>query len=348
MLVNDYEAKTISFIGKLILVALILTPIFTFQESLSLLIGGFINYSSILTSPYIKGVKDLIFIFIILSSILFIIQTLRVNRITLIILTVILIFILLPAYYFNDNIWLYLSGIRWIMPFILLAFLINHIDKNLILSISKILFYLFLIHFTFQIIQVMYALNPYMRNPGIFIVPNTAALFSLIVLFFCVHYMGSQMKKLIHILVPISIYVTQSGTGIAVYIIFMMIYHLPRRYLIFVPIISILMVAVLLVTLDFLTGRYGLVENSLGPRVTIFLDLLWNGNYWPENFGIGTATAYLLSNKFDLPLNVVETDSWYAGIIVNLGLFTSFLILTIIMTFLLKLLCQKIKRNYYF
>jgi len=125
-------------INKLILTVLLLTPIFSFQEYLALIMleqRGFVNTSNTLSSIYLKGVKDIFFILIIVSSVLIIIESLKINRASMIGIAIILLFILLPAYYYHNNILVFLSGIRWLMPFILVAFLIDHIDKRLLYKI---------------------------------------------------------------------------------------------------------------------------------------------------------------------------------------------------------------------
>ncbi len=336
MILNKTSSAT--RIEKLILLVLILTPIFSFQESLALLMEGrrgLVNTSNILTSVYIKGLKDLFFILIILISLLMIIEKLSIKRVTVVFLGFILVFILLPAYYYHSNVLIYLSGIRWIMPFILAAFLVSHVDKELIIKIGTIIFYLFIIHFIIQIIQLFFSygyfgLNTFglsSRNPGIFYIPSTAAVFAVLVLFFSKYYMRKEFERKIFYLIPISIFLTASGTGIGIYIIFMTIYYLKKSLLPFVPIFLIFVGIILLLSLDSLSGRSGLVENSLGVRLEIFIDVLLNATYLPQHFGYGTATGELIVNKFNLNIPMISTESWYASSIVNLGLINSLLIL---------------------
>lgn len=333
--------SSVPLINKLILTVLLLTPIFTFQESLALIMlehRGFVNTSNTLSSIYLKGVKDIFFILIIVSSVLIIIETLKINRVSMIGIAVILLFILLPAYYYHNNILVFLSGIRWLMPFILVAFLIDHIDKRLLYKIGTIMFYLFIFHFIMQIIQLFFSYGYFglnsiglsSRNPGIFYVPSTAATFTIIVLFFCNYYMKESLQKKIFYLIPISIFLTASGTGIGIYLIFMIIYYLKNNYLPYLPAIIISAAILLILSLDLLSGRTGLVENSLGIRFEHFQKALISGHYLPRDFGYGTATAELIMNKFNLDLNMIITHSWYASSIVNLGLINSTLIFIIL------------------
>ncbi len=346
-------------IEKLILLILLLTPIFSFQESLALLIEerrGLVNTSNILTSVYIKGLKDLFFILIISSSLLMIIKTLSIKRATAVFLGFILVFILLPAYYYHSDFLIYLSGIRWMMPFILAAFLLSHIDRELIIKLGTIMFYLFIFHFIVQITQLFFSyghfgLNTFglsSRNPGIFYIPSTAAVFSILVLFFSKYYMREELERKIYYLIPISILLTASGTGIGIYIIFITIYYLKKNLLPFLPIFLIFLGIILLLSLDNLSGRSGLVEDSLGVRVKIFIDVLLNATYLPQHFGYGTATGLLIVNKFDLNIPMISTDSWYASSIVNLGLINSFLILLTLLILFVVLTMSKDKEKLLF
>lgn len=347
------KQNKLTLIDKLILLVLILTPIFSFQEALALIMleqRGIIHTSNILSSIYLKGVKDVFFILIIFSSAFIIMQTLRIDRGVSMFLAVILFFILLPAYYYHDNILVFLSGIRWLMPFILAAFLINQIDKKLLYKIATILFYLFIIHLVMQIIQLFFSYGYFglnagglsSRNPGIFYIPSTAAAFAIIVLFFCQYYMKEKLKNKIFYLIPISIFLTASGTGIGIYVIFMLIYYLRNSFLPYLPILLISMATLLFFLLDLLTGRSGLVEESLGIRFEHFQKALIGAHYLSQDFGYGTATAELIMNKFIdqckvetqclFDFDMIITHSWYASSIVNLGLINSILILIAIFT----------------
>ena len=76
-----------------------------------------------------------------------IIKTFSIKRISALLLGIILVFILLPAFYYQDDVLVYLSGVRWLMPFILLAFLIGHIDDKLLNKLGN--YFVLFIHFPF-------------------------------------------------------------------------------------------------------------------------------------------------------------------------------------------------------
>ncbi len=331
------KSNSTKLIQKLIIIVLAITPLFSLQESLALLLDSgkyVVNTSNVLTSVYIKGLKDLFFLLMIFTSFLMILKTFSMKRISALLLGIILVFILLPAFYYQDDILVYLSGVRWLMPFILLVFLIGHIDEKLLNKIGTILFYLFILHFFVQLAQLLFSyghfgLNRFglsSRNPGLFYIPSTAAVFAILVLFFSKFYMDNNLEKKIQLLIPISVFLTASGTGIGIYVIFMIIYYLKRNLLPFLPLFLILVGGILILSLDFLSGRSGLVAHSLGPRLEILIDVILNGTFLPEGFGYGTATAALISNKFDLSFAMITTDSWYASLFVNLGIINSLII----------------------
>ena len=340
--------RSITLIEFLILFVLLLTPIFTFQEFMAYLTldqREFISTSKTFTSPFIKMIKDLFFISIIFISSLLILQSSKINRNLIYFFGIILLFILLPAYYYYSNIWVYLSGIRWLIPLFMAASLFGHIDENLLKKMGTIIFYLFILHFTMQVIQFFFSYGYYglnsiglsERNPGMFYIPTTGAIFTIIVLFFSKYYMPENQKKnisygkIIAPLIPISILLTASGTGVGIYIIFLIVYHMRKNIMPFLPIILLIATVLLLLLLNIFPGRYGLVEYSLGPRLIHFKEALLYASYIPEYFGYGTITAELIRNKFDLDFVMARTDSFYTSIIVNLGLINSVILLIVIL-----------------
>ena len=67
------KQNSLTIIDKLILFVLLLTPIFSFQESLALIMleqRGSVHTSNILSPIYLKVVKDSYFIFYTITSIL--------------------------------------------------------------------------------------------------------------------------------------------------------------------------------------------------------------------------------------------------------------------------------------
>jgi hypothetical protein len=348
------KTKSITIVEALILIALISTPIFTFQESISLILPegrAYINTSSTITHMYIKGIKDLFFISIILICFLKIIDTLSIRYSTAYFLMAIFLLILLPAYYCHSHTLVYLAGVRWLLPFILIAFLFGHIDKELLERIGTILFYLFIFHFIFQVIQFIFSYGYFglnsiglsKRSPGIFYIPSTAAVFSIITLFFSKFYMRKNLEKKIFYLIPISILLTSSGTGVAVYIFFFVVYYIQNNYLKLLPIILVFSGIVLLIVLDYFPGRTGLVEQSLGPRYVHLKQALIHATFLPQYFGYGTSTIDLINNKFNTGLILPMTDSFLASFLVNLGIINTLLVTTLLTVIFFKLVYSQDK-----
>jgi hypothetical protein len=236
--------------------------------------------------------------------------------------------ILFVGLVFHKELIIFLSGVRWLFPVILLPVFVKYIDINILHRIGGIIFFIFLNHFVFQILQLFYAggwfgLNSFglsARNPGIFFIPSTAAFFSIIVLFFATFYVENlKYRKVLFFLVPLSVLLTASGTGVAVYIVCFGLYIINKKMYIFLPIFSVMAFLFFFFFVDVLTGRTGLIEASFGVRVEIFFNLLNNANLFSNNLGFGTSTGYLIANEYGLDFDMTSTESTYASILVNLG-----------------------------
>jgi hypothetical protein len=333
--------KITNLVHNIILFGLILTPLFSFYESSALIFGGLVNNSTALTPPWIKVGKDIVFISVILLCFFLNLKRMVINYITLFSALLAAMMIFIPAI-FTDHILLYFSGIRWLLPFIAALLLIGHVDEILLLKVGKVLFYLFILHLFFQCIQLffsdgwfgLYESGLSKRNPGLFFIPSTAAIYSILVLFFSKFYMDFTKKKIISILMPISIFLTASGTGIALYIIFLIVFRLKDKFIPLSPLVLLLLAGFLFVSLDTLSGRAGLLEDSFGARLIMFKDVFADADYLATNFGSGTSTGYLIENRYGYDFDMAVTDSFYASAIANLGLLNVFIfLLFLIMAF---------------
>lgn len=353
---NINNLDTYIIIHLLIIFALILTPIFSFQESISLIFGGIKGNAVALTSPYIKGLKDIFSLLIIFMSLSLIVKQKKINKVSLFLFFLLILLCILPSLLLNNNTIIFFSGMRWIMPFILAIFLIGLINKKILKTISKILFYLFILHFTFQIMQLFFtqgwfginSLGLPARNPGLFFIPNTAGFFTILVLFFSKFYMKNSKEKKIRYLIPLSLFLTASGTGLALYIIFMVLYFIKKNYLPLVPLLLVFLAIFLVFTLDTISGRNGLLEDSFVPRLIMFYNVFVDATYFPDTFGYGTSTGYLIANHYGLNFDMAVTDSWYATIIVNLGLVNSYIILILMIGMFIYAVMSKSKEKLLF
>jgi len=158
------------------------------------------------------------------------------------------------------------------------------------------------------------------RNPGIFFIPNTAAFFSLLCLFFSIYFpISEKARKTCLYLVPISIFLTASGTGLAGIFVVYFIYLVPAKYLKLVFVIAPLFSIPFLYLIELISGR-DIIENSLLIRMDIFVKLFKSIPLISNFFGAGTTSSFLASNLTGETNELFSTDSTFATIIVNLGL----------------------------
>lgn len=332
--------KTIPF---LVLLGIFLTPVFTFQEVSSFLSGSVQAKSS--TNIFIKLIKDLIFILIIFISFLkFILnKSLTINKIFLLICFIILTSCFLSFLSNNDLISI-IAGIRFCIPIILIFALIKYIDLDSQKKISKILFYLFILAFLLQLYQLFFmkhfwGTNPFglsLRNPGFFAQNNTMAFFSLITLYYNISFENSKtIRKIIFILVPISIFLTASGTGIIVLVAFYM-YQLYLKIkkgyssFVFIFLFSIIFIG-FLCYLPILINR-GSIFRSLFIRLEIIYKNFDLKNFlFSIDFGHATNTGTMLNSKFGfVNKNFYIADSTIAALLTNIGLLGAILFYYII------------------
>lgn len=307
---------------------LALTPIYTFGEVFGLLSGTIKDVSIAQTPIYIKLLKDLFFVLIILLGIFLKIRNNAIPKI-FIFFVPILFSLIITVILTKFNLLLLYAGIRWFLPILAMFFLIGHISEKLLIRISKTLFFLFLLNFLMQIWQFLF-MNKFfgqsadsensLRNPGIFFMPGPCAFFIVICLFFSYYYdFNNKAKRLVSIIAPLSILLTASGAGIASYIAILFFQYFPKFILkssvLLLPFIFPFFVGIIIL----LSGRGAIFEDSFMPRVNIFFDLFYEIPLFSDRFGSGTSSAYLASNYSGEKLDAISTESTFATIIANLG-----------------------------
>lgn len=338
---HDKPFRISATIQKLILVVIFLTPVFSIYESLALIFGGLVDNSTALTPTYIKIIKDIVFILLGLGGFVGILRRNRVNRYGLMGLLYFLL-VVFTALAYSNNFLIFLAGLRWTFPVLLITFLIPYTTKDFLVKIANMLFGLFLLHFLFQIIQLFFAqgwfgrnaLGLSLRNPGIFFIPSTAAFFTICVLFFTMFYQPNRvLRRFIFWLSPLSIFLTASGSGVVVYPVIMTIYLVSKKFFKLLPIVVVILLFLAGHTVQDITGRDKVLEGSFATRIEIFVELIKQASLISQNFGYGTNTGVLLANQLGLDLGAVITDSTYASIIANLGLLGLIITLVIVLIF---------------
>lgn len=346
---RKYRFNITNSIKWVVLGIFALTPIFTIQESLALIFGGLSSQIEIMTPLYIKLIKDLSFIVLIFLSTVYIFYSKKILKINLFIILY-TVLLLLIAYLFKDDLNIYLAGVRWIMPLILVFLLTPFITKDIIEKIFYVGFYLFCLHFLLQIFQLFFAVHWFgvnrfglsARNPGVFSMPNTSAFFTIMILFLSMFYAKNlKLKNIIFTLAPISIFLTASGTGVTVYIAIVCLYLMRKKFFVLLPLFVIILFFIIPLTLEDLTGRLDVIEASFATRWIIFIELLKNSNFFSTSFGYATNTGILLSSFNKVDYNAFIADSTYTSILSNLGLITFifvifFIIISAFLTWLNK------------
>jgi hypothetical protein len=216
------------------------------------------------------------------------------------------------------------AGLRWIAPILLFIGAIGLITKTDIAYIETIIMRLFIVHFAMQIIELFFA-APYfgltswglnLRNPGLFMIPNTGGLFTVLAAFFYLNFSKGKFAYLYVIVFMLSALLTASGAAIVTLLIVFFI-HFAYRYrhwwVIFSPFVFALVFWSMSLVLSNLRGdEY--VSDSLGTRLGIINSQIMNTDIISDAFGSATNTAVLLEEDSS---RIV--DSTYASVMANLG-----------------------------
>jgi hypothetical protein len=334
----------IGFQKRLIALGLILVPFISFGELLALFSGSLSSQVDNLSGP-IKFLKDIIFGFLILFGLTIFFVKDRLNRNFLLYFSILLM-VVVPAIVMSLNDFvLTASGIRWLIPLILPFFIYEAVDDGLKEILSKWLFRLLLLHLIVQIFQMFFASAWYgvssfglsLRNPGLFLIPNTGAFFTIMCLYFLIFLSEiSDLKRIVIFIVSIfSVFLTLSGTGLIVLITVLFFYFANSRMVKWMLIVFPVMLIFFGLFLNFLNQRdENYVEASGGGRLSIFLESFEKAGLVSGNFGLGTNTAVLLGKGEIM-------DSTYASLVVNLGYLGFFILLACL--FLLTLFALVIK-----
>ena len=318
--------NTSKVIQNLILLGLITMPLLTFTEVNSLMYSLARHHSQLLTPLYIKGIKDFIFISIILISFFSGIvnrKPIKINYYVAILLFLMCASILISL--MNNDIKAIFSGIRWSLPILLILSLVDRIDKCFLVKIAKVLKALVLIGLFIQLNQ-LYLLDTYFganefgfskRNPGFFTSPSTMSLFLLFSLWFAYNFLDKTKynKLFIYYILPVCIFLAGSATGILVMFIFYLtiIYSKIKEKEIAFIFISMLVIFIALM-LPIITSRGDSLLESLMIRFDMYSSLSLINFFIGDGFGLATNTAVLLK----IP-GALVADSLVFSILVNCG-----------------------------
>ena len=326
---------------NLLILILLLIPFVSIGEVSTLIHGELlpetVGSGSIV---FMKWLKDIILICIILIGI-FINLGLNFRR------KYILVFLILslsvaPSIIMsvNSSFIAIASGIRWLLPVFLVFFISSAVSYKFITFLTKILIGIFFVHFSFQWIEFFFA-EPWYginrfgfsnRNPGVFLIPNTGAFFTLNCLYFIVFLskFSFSLKIFFIFLSFISVILTLSGTGLILLLILTFFFFFKKRYSKYFIYLFILFFIFLFLGISAFESRGSdYINISGGERLNIVHDIFVNASMFSDKFGQGTNTAFILGVGYIL-------DSLYASLIFNLGWFGFIGILLPFILFLLK------------
>lgn len=317
----------------IILFALLCTPLFAAGEILGLLRGTLRSQTVALTPVYVKALRDVLLILLAFAATASIVVSDRAHRLLLPMAAFVLYLAAAALQASALDPRLSIAGLRWAFPFLLPFLLVSHVDAPFLARIARMLAGLFLVHFVMQVFELFY-MSPWFgttvfglaaRVPGILFIPNTAGFFSVMALFFALfHLPPGKLRITVVALVPASVALTQSGTGLVVVLAIGALALLgANRSLVLLPLAPVLGV-LLLLGLPLLTGRGNdYVEVSGGTRIDIFRDLVFASDWFPSAFGVTTNTAASFAATFNTGMDTafrgLTVDSTFASILGNLG-----------------------------
>lgn len=320
---SSINTKLLFYFGVFLL---LLAPLSQSFEIVKLYTGGIGKHDDILTPLYFKVIKDLsLLAFVGYFLIKSFKNKVSVLKVFVIVTTLLYILVVIFISISQGNDFLFaILGLHWFLPVFLLYFSLGCVDKEEWRLLMKVTSILFLIHFSLQLSQLFFSTGYYgeisglsARNPGMYIIPNTASLFSLFYLILCLRNRQTGLA----ILAVISTILTGSGTGIVVMLV-VFVHRIFYKYRIYVYLTSPLLVFIVYMALVFILGFRGgeeYVGISLGTRLKYIYDALF---IWSINFGEGTNIA------LSIGLTEKLMDSTYASILVNTG-YIGFLIYSV-------------------
>lgn len=328
---------------KLILLGFIIVPFLSIGELINLFSGTASLIGN--ATGLFKASKDIIFILLIILGGLGYLASLKTNlKIFFYAYCVLVTAIPSIAMSMGNDFYYTASGLRWLIPIILPLFILKTVDSEFMKEASTYLLVLLLLHFAAQVLESIFApsffgrssLGINLRNPGLFIIPNTGAFFTIISLYTVLFFSDmAERKKFIIVMVSVlSVLLAMSTTGIIVLPVLLFLYYFRSKYIKHLPILIVFTV-ILATSLLIGSAERSDADVSGRNRVEIFTENFSNARVFSDLFGYGTNTALIIAK------DAWGMDSTYASLVVNLGywgfiIFMSLLISGIFYTALSK------------
>lgn len=315
---------------KILALLIAMTPLLNLWEVHALIVGTLSSQSEALTPVYIKILKDVgLFLVLVLSFLLFLSKKgLFFSQLVF----VPWLLIGVAAFVFSATVpWaVKLVGVRWFIPVLVMVFLIGIFDESQFRKLVIILLVVFFLHVFLQVIQMFFGMPWYgigpmglsLRNPGLFLIPSTGALFSVIAGVYFHFYWKSGV--VMWGCCFFSVIMTASITGLAA-LSLILVYLFARRY---VSIAASLCLVLLMLfsgmvlvneVIAFLGRGADVLAISGGERVRIFNELYSASSLISNTFGLATNAGILWAKKAGIDAPVFVADSTYASVLSNLG-----------------------------
>lgn len=333
-------------ISTTVLILIALTPFFNIGEICRLMLGKNIWGEPIFTPVYVKLIKDLGFL-IILILCAFNLRKLGKDEFRIFISSFIPLSLLTAVLFFlscKTSLFQGLVGLRWISPVFLAVFLIGSVDESLMRKMARITAVVFLISLAVQIweqfimipvpasVKDLRGFFNYHRsydlrlNSGLFFMYHNAALFACAVFFLNYFYAAKTKLRILTLcLIPVHVLLNCSGTLPPVYILAGYVALVKGRIGKMSVAIFIVLCTCLMFALPYLASRPGIMNNLTMGRAKPFIEFIRKAKPFSSRFGGGTNAMTLYWQKFGGTDKGAILDSTVNAVVVNMGLVGFFL-----------------------
>lgn len=357
-----FDDKKLKLLFSLLLLASIgLIPLWHIGELINIITlprGNLYSQAEIHTPLSLVIIKNLLVpAMVFVSFLIFCSRSNRLSYIEIIALSSLTVILIIAVLITSDmNIWQFMAGARWFLPFFLFIIIINMNDKDLVRQLAYVSFGIMVLNLMMQLWQIgniptvrwgnwgkIGETYLSLRNPGFFPIPVTSAMFtcfSTLLIFLVVK--DFKMRLGLGVFCFLSVFLTMSGTGFCVTLIILGTLLAGNYWRILLPFIIPTSYVLTKIIISFFRGSHYFVK-SLGTRVKEFsktaevekteitetsavMDWLFSAD-----FGLGTNGAVLLYSNLGIDITAIATDSFLTQLVVNLGGY-SLIIYLILMT----------------
>jgi hypothetical protein len=324
-------------IRRLLFLCILISPFTNILEVKGLFDGtlGPGSQSVALTPLYLKVLKDVCILLLLLLGIVKLHKTRNVKAPVAFFLFVILFFVSSFLTLLNSGWPSFIIGVRWFFPVMLFYIFYNLDDlEECQVRLFKPMTLVFWFGLVLQVAQLFFSAGYFgkntfdlsIRNPGFYLIPSTMASFTAFFMYYSWLFSPSNTTRVIYSLLlgPISLFLTGSGSGILALVAFISAISYCRfsekmkKVLLFA---APLLVSIVAMLLPIVTQRIGIYD-SFFERIRILTrNISWENILFSSNSGRGTNSSNILNNFYGYSVveDVFVADSTLTSIMVNLG-----------------------------